>query len=203
MFQQHIGFKIMIKPLIVIIIIFININLSEANENENSGGVSWTFMIVYVSIAGLFVSCVCTYWCYKICIRCCNELCIPIEPKVPDIVPSYESRLSSRASASVKNKPYEPPPDYPGASTVHINLHQNIQNQNNYDSESAHRPKVSLSQKKVFSKTNSNEKNDRNLSPSHLLYSLSPLPPTPSSNLGNSSGEWINGSWVSNLSTLV
>lgn len=187
--------------MIVIIIIFINVKLSEANEKiENDTA---TIVIVAGLIASCLLMCWCyTVWnavCYKICIRHCYKICIPIAPEVPDIAPSFEVHLSSRASASVENKPSEPPPDYPGASTAHISLHQNsIQNQDNYDCESAHRPKVSLKQKKVSSKTNSIEKNDTNLSPSNLLHSLSPLPPSPSSNIGNSSGEWINGSWVSN-----
>ena len=90
--------------------------------------------------------------CYKICFRYCYKICIPIAPKVPDIAPSFEVHLTSRASVTVENKPSEPPPDDPGASTAHINLHQNIQNQNNYDCESAYRPKISLKQKKFLQK---------------------------------------------------
>lgn len=90
--------------------------------------------------------------CYKICFRYCYKICIPIAPKVPDIAPSFEVHLTSRASVTVENKPSEPPPDDPGASTAHKNLHQNIQNQNNYDCESAYRPKISLKQKKFLQK---------------------------------------------------
>ena len=90
---------------------------------------SFCFFFLLVSVATgpiLWVSCVCTYWICKYCLEKCTS------PEKPDLAPTYEAHPNIKGSASVKNKPTDPSPDYPGAVTANMNVHQN---RLNYDYE--------------------------------------------------------------------